>query len=214
MPTFRCSAGHEAVLVFADEQVRHRCPTCGVDVYKYRDAVPESDTPASVPAEPAAAKRRVLALDPKQKRIAIGALCLVAAAAVMLQRQQSAPSVGVAPSRGSVIPAAVAAAPAPAPAPAKPAVAAAVPAAVAITDFSAVATDAGTVKVTFSLTNGAGAPNDYPALAVHWHGAPGADHVIGKDSYAHPPLPFVTADVILELERPQGATGLDVKLAY
>lgn len=212
MPTFRCSAGHEAALVFGDEQVRHRCPTCGVDVYKYRDAVLDGDSPADAAAEAPAAPRRRLALDPKQMRIAIGALCLVGAAALLLQ-QRSAPPAVPPSSTGPVIPpasgVATATATAAAPATAKPA-----PAAVTITDFSAVATDAGTVKAAFRLTNGAGAPNDYPALAVHWHGAPGADHVIGKDSYAHPPLPFTTADVILELERPQGATGMDVRLAY
>jgi hypothetical protein len=88
------------------------------------------------------------------------------------------------------------------------------PAAVSITHFKAIATDPGVVRVGFRLTNAGGVSNGYPGLAVHWHGVQGADQLIGKDSYAHPPLPFTATDVTLDLARPQGATGIDVRITY
>ncbi|MFS2023497.1 hypothetical protein [Massilia sp. CT11-137] len=205
MPTFRCSAGHEAAIVFSDEQVRHACPACGVDVYKYRDAVLDDDGPGeTIDATPDAA-RPGPAWHAQRMCIAIGGTVLVAVAGLaLLQRPGSRAAVPA--SAGPVIPVATA--------PAAPARAADAGAdAVTITGFSAVATAAGTVKIAFRLTNRSGAARAYPALAVHWHDAPGADTVIGGDAYAHPPLPFTTADVALELERPAGATGIDVALA-
>jgi hypothetical protein len=207
MPTFRCSAGHEAVIVFSDEQVRHACPACGVDVYKYRDAVLDDDVPGETVDVASEATRSGPAPRAQRMRIAIGGAVLVAVAAFALLQRPDAPA-AVATSAGSVIPVATA-----------PRVPARVPAAdagadaVAITGFSAVATATGTVKIAFRLTNRSDAARVYPALAVHWHDAPGADTVIGRDAYAHPPLPFTTADVALELERPPGATGIDVELA-
>jgi hypothetical protein len=85
---------------------------------------------------------------------------------------------------------------------------------VAIADFKATADDSGAVKVAFRLTNRAAPKNDYPSLAIHWQGVSGADQLIRSDAYAHPALPFVAADVTLELARPPGATGIDVKIVY
>lgn len=204
MSTFRCSAGHLANLTFGAEQVRHPCPACGIDVYKFRDAVHEDDVPAVVAADEVPARSGArLPLDVRHARAAVGGVVLIAAAAVfMLYRPAAVPP---APSSAPVIPIA------PRPAPAAPR---GNPADVSISGFAATATAAGTVKASFRLVNREGAPNDYPALAVHWHGVPAADQLIRKDAYAHPPLPFTTTDVMLELARPQGATGMDVEIVY
>lgn len=204
MSTFRCSAGHQSALAFGGEQVSLPCPACGVDVYKFRDAVlDEAGPPPAAAADHRPTSRRfALSLDRREVRVAIGGGVLLVAAGLMLtvMRSQPAPSsVWSAP----VIPIAAAVA-APAPNPEE----------VSITDFNATRTDAGTVRVSFRLTNRGGAANGYPNLAVRWHGVSGADQLIRNDAYAHPPLPFTTADVVLELARPGDATGIDVKILY
>lgn len=202
MPSFRCSSGHQVALAFGDEHVRLPCSTCGVDVYKFRDAVIEDDAPvaASTSGEPAAGSERP-SLSLTQVRVAIAGAVFAIGAAWFAWRQPAASP--AAAGHGPVIPIAAA-----------PKAVSANPSAVSITHFSAVPTDAGVVKVSFRLANAGGAANDYPGLAVHWHGVPDADQLIGKDSYAHPSLPFTTADVALELARPKGATGIDVKITY
>jgi hypothetical protein len=219
MSTFRCSAGHLASFAFADEQVRQPCPTCGVDVYKFRDAVLEDEGLASAVSEASSPPRqRSLLGDTKRARAAAGGACIVALVAVfMLQRS---PAAVVPVTSGPVIPLetastkpAVTFKPAAAPTPIAPAASPRLDD-VSITNLSAVPLDDGTVNVSFRLSNRAGTANDYPSLALHWHGAPEADQLITKDAYVHPPLPFTSAEVRLELTRPATATGIDVKLAY
>lgn len=203
MSTFRCSAGHKSALAFGGEEVSLPCPTCGVDVYKFRDAVLDDDEPPPAATDPRPTSRRLaLSLDRREVRVAIGGGVILAAAwlALTFMRPQTvAPSLSSAP----VIPIAAAVAPR-APNPEE----------VSITDFNAARTDADTVRVSFRLTNRGGTANGYPNLAVRWHGVPGGDQVIRHDAYAHPPLPFTTADVALELARPGNATGIDVKILY
>jgi len=202
MSNFRCSAGHQSALIFAGEQVSLPCPTCGVDVYKFRDAVLDEGSSPSGPAERPAARKRAWSLEIRREmRVALGAgIVVLVAAAFFVRRPAPAPVVA---SNTPVLPV-VAPPKAPAPKPED----------VSITDFSATASDSGIVKVSFRLNNRAGNDNDYPGLAIRWHGASGADQLIRSDAYAHPSLPFTTADVTLELARPQGATGIDVKVAY
>jgi hypothetical protein len=203
MSTHRCSAGHLASIAFGDEQLRQPCPVCGVDVYKFRDVAPEQDDLVSTIAEEPAPRRIGMpVLDAKQKRLAAGGLALIAAAAFLVFHHQSVTPVPV--SSSAVLPLAVQAS--------RPITTD--PSAVSITNFSAAPTDSGTVKVSLKLNNKPGVANDYPTLAVHWHDAPGADQLISKDAYSHPPLPFTTADVTLEFARPAGATGIDVKISY
>jgi hypothetical protein len=204
MSTFRCSAGHFADLTFGAEQVRHPCPACGIDVYKFRDAVHEDDVPAAAASNEVSARSRArLPLDVWHARAAVvGAVLISAGALFVLYRPAAVPP---APSSAPVIPIA----PRPAPAAAR-----GNPADVSISGFAATVTGAGTVKASFRLVNRKGAPNDYPALAVHWHGVPAADQLIRKNAYAHPPIPFTTTDVTLELAHPQGATGMDVEIVY
>jgi hypothetical protein len=203
MSTFRCSAGHQSALAFGGEEVSLPCPTCGVDVYKFRDAVLDDDGPPPAARDPRPTSRRfALSLDRREVRVAIVGVVLLAAAALtlkVLRPQPAAPSLSSAP----VIPISAAAAPR-APNPEE----------VSITDFNAARTDADTVRVSFRLTNRGGTANGYPNLAVRWHGVPGGDQLIRNDAYAHPPLPFTTADVSLELARPGNATGIDVKILY
>jgi len=203
MSTFRCSAGHQSALAFGGEEVSLPCPTCGVDVYKFRDAVLDDDGPPPAATDPRPTSRRLaLSLDRREVRVAIGGGVILAAAWLALRvmhPQPAAPSMSSAP----VIPIAAAAAPQ-APNPEE----------VSITDFNAARTDADTVRVSFRLTNRGGTANGYPNLAVRWHGVPDGDQVIRNDAYAHPPLPFTTADVALELARPGNATGIDVKILY
>lgn len=201
MSPFRCSGGHLVQLGFGDDQVRLPCPTCGVDVYKFRDLVMEDEAPVAAADEmPLPAKARP-SLKSQRLYAALGGLLLLAGAAfVVLHRPATAPA---AANHGSVLPIAAASKAAPAD-----------PSAVSITNFTAAATESGAVRIAFKLTNRIGVPNDYPGLAVHWHGVSGADQLIGKDSYAHPPLPFTATDVTLELARPQGATGIDVSITY
>lgn len=200
MAPFRCSAGHRVELTFEGDGFRLPCPTCGVEVYKFRDG--ESEEPVS-PAEPA---DQHLAWDKLVHRsrhglIVIGGLALVTVIAYLTLHQAVPVPAGI--SRGPVIPVGATAHPTPADG-----------AAASITHFSAAPTGSGAVTVSFRLTNAGGRSNDYPGLAVHWHGAPDADRLIGRDSYAHPPLPFTAANVTLELARPQGATGIDVTISY
>jgi hypothetical protein len=203
MSTFRCSAGHQSALAFGGEEVSLPCPTCGVDVYKFRDAVLDDDGPPPAATDPRPTSRRLaLSLDRREVRVAIGGGVILAAAwlaLTVMHPQPAAPSL----SSASVIPIAAAAAPQ-APNPEE----------VSITDFNAARTDADTVRVSFRLTNRGGTANGYPNLAVRWHGVPDGDQVIRNDAYAHPPLPFTTADVALELARPGNATGIDVKILY
>jgi hypothetical protein len=204
MSTFRCSAGHQSALTFSGEQVSLPCPTCGTDVYKFRDAVlhDEGLSPvADAAGAPAAGKKRWSLEIRREMRVALGGgVLLLVAAAFFVKRPAQAP---VAASNTPVLPA-VAVRKAPPPKPED----------VSISDFSATANDAGVVKVSFRLNNRPGNDNDYPGLVIHWHGVGGADQLIRRDAYAHPSLPFTTADVTLELARPQGATGIDVKVAY
>jgi hypothetical protein len=200
MSTFRCAAGHPATLVFEDDQLRHPCPTCGIDVYRFRDAVPDEDGPAAtVVTALAAPGRAILPLGVRHVRLAAGtAVVLAMGTAFVLARPDAAPPV----SPGPVVPTA---------GPASKA--APDPAAVSIARLTAVATGLGTVQLHFRLTNRNGA-NDYPGLAVRWHGLPDGERLIARDAYPHPPLPFTTADVTLELPRPRGATGIDIRIAY
>jgi hypothetical protein len=202
MSRFRCSAGHLVQLAFGDEHVRLPCPTCSVDVYKFRDVVMEDEASVGAPPDASVLSSRTgLTLRAKHVCAAVGAVVLLVGAAYFaLHRPGASPAAG---SQGPVIPI-----------PAAPKTAPADPSAVSISNFNAAPTDSGAVKVSFRLTNAGGASNDYPGLAVHWHGVRDADQLIGKDSYAHPPLPFTTTDVVLELARPQGATGIDVKITY
>lgn len=223
MSNFRCSAGHLVALSFAEKQLRAPCPDCGVDIFKFRDVVhSDEDSVAAPVAAEAGGKAHAFRLNAKQTRIAIGGGVILLAGALFLSRggHIAAPAQPVSP--GPVIPvgpvASVAPSRSPAPAqsnaPTAPAVHSSKGADVAITHFSATPTDAGAIKVTFNLENRGDPQSDYPALAIHWHGAPEADQVVGKDAYAHPPLPFSTTSVTLELARPQTATGIDVTLAY
>lgn len=215
MSNFCCSAGHMAPITFGPEDVRRPCPTCGVDVYKFRDAVLEEElAPGAVAASTAVPEQgKRLWHQLRSPRGAACALLLLGATVLLATRHGPHPAI----TAGSVIPVAPTGAAAPA-ASASPSAAAATaagdPDAISITNFHAVETDSTTVKLTFQLTNREGKPNDYPALLVHWHGIANAHQVIRRDSYAHPPLPFKTADVELDLARPQGATGIDVKIAY
>lgn len=223
MSNFRCSAGHLVALSFAEKQLRVPCPDCGVDIYKFRDVVHgDEDTAQSVVAPEGGAKSKTYRLNTKQTRIAIGGGVILLAAALFLSRSANNTSPAQPVSPGAVIPVgSVASAAASRPAPPVRVNGAATPAAhpskgadVAIAHLSAVPTEAGAIKVTFNLENRGDPQSDYPALAIHWHGAPEADQVVGKDAYAHPPLPFSTTGVTLELARPQAATGIDVTLAY
>jgi hypothetical protein len=214
MSNFRCSAGHMATLAFGPEEVRRPCPACGVDVYKFRDAVLDEElAPTSVDApSPGPEQGKPLWRYPRHLRdprvLACG-LLVAGVAMLLIWRHVLAPPPAITP--GPVIPVAAAGTPLPA---AAPEAARGDPDDVSITDFHAIETDSSTVKLTFRLTNRGNTPNDYPALLVHWHGIANAHQVFRKDSYAHPPLPFKTADVDLVLARPAGATGIDVKIAY
>lgn len=204
MSTFRCSAGHPSALTFAGEQVSLPCPTCGTDVYKFRDAVLDDEGVAPTAAAthaPEARKRPWALAIRREMRVALGAGVLLLIAAAFFARRPA--PVTVAASSTPVLPSVAVQ---------KPPVSK--PQDVSITDFSATANDAGVVKVSFRLNNRPGNDNDYPGLAIRWHGVNGADQLIRNDAYAHPSLPFTTADVTLELARPQGATGIDVKVAY
>lgn len=203
MSIFRCSAGHQSTLAFEGEQVSLPCPTCGTDVYKFRDAVlVDEGLPPVVDAAggPAADGRRWSFEIRKEMRFALGGgmLLFLAAAFVVKRPPQPTGTASAAP----VLPVV-----APGKAPALK------PEDVSISDFTATANDDGVVKLSFRLNNRPGNDNDYPGLAVRWHGV-AADRLIRNDAYAHPPLPFTTANVTLELARPQGATGIDVKIAY
>jgi len=204
MSIFRCSAGHQSALAFGGEQVSLPCPTCGVDVYKFRDAAldDEGPLPAALTDRLPTSRRFALSLDRREVRVAIGGGVLLAAAWLVfaVMRPQPTPS---SLSSAPVIPIAAAVAPR-APNPEE----------VSITDFNAVTTGEGTVRVSFRLTNRGGAANGYPNLAVRWHGVPRGGQLIRNDAYAHPPLPFTTAEVALELARPGAATGIDVKILY
>lgn len=223
MSNFRCSAGHLVALSFPEKQLRVPCPDCGVDIYKFRDVVHgDEDIAHSAVAPEGEAKPQAYRLNPKQTLIAIGGGVILLAAALFLSRsaQNTSPAQSVSP--GAVIPVGPAtgaaasqpALPAPPSGSAAPAARPSKGADVAIAHFSAVPTEAGAIKVTFTLENRGDPQSDYPALAIHWHGAPEADQVVGKDAYAHPPRPFSTTGVTLELARPQAATGIDVTLAY
>lgn len=203
MSTFRCSAGHQSALTFSGEQVSLPCPTCSTDVYKFRDAVLHDEgLPPVAGAEcaPAAGKKRWLLGIRREMRLALGGVLLLVGAAFFVKRPAQTP---VAASNTAVLPS-VAVRKTPPPKPED----------VSISDFSATAKDDGIVKVSFRLNNRSGNDNDYPGLAIHWHRVGGADQLIHRDAYAHPSLPFITADVTLELARPQGATGIDVKVTY
>jgi hypothetical protein len=202
MSPFRCPSGHRVQLAFGDDQLRLPCPSCGADVYKFRDAVMQDDAP--VPADagerpvPDAARG---SLRKRKAPVVIGSVPLIVVA-VLFTWHRAVPQRAAA-GQDTVIPIETGSA-----------AATATPSSVSITNFSATPTDAGVVKVSFRLTNAGGARNDYPGLIVHWHGVPDADQRIARDSYAHPPLPFTSTDVRLELVRPQGSTGIDVSIAY
>ena len=219
MPTFRCSAGHLAILSFDGEQISLPCPTCDTDVYKFRDAVivDEGPAPAVDAVQTPTGRAASFSFDRRHLRVAIGAGVLLLAVGAFMSRRPSAPVTAV--SASPVLPVAAATRsaeshtmqqqpPATAPRPAPR------PEDVTIADFKATADESGIVKVAFRLTNREGSQKDYPALAIHWQGVSGADQVIRNDAYAHPALPFTATDVTLELARPQGATGIDVKIVY
>lgn len=209
MLTYRCSAGHAFPYTFVGEQVRHPCPTCGVDVYKFRDRPIEDDETPSLAVEDSASSLNLAVLLKSRQALfaAAGTVVLAAAVAWAIHRPTSS---ALPVSQGAVIPAVAVQTSGAASKPASTGNAADV----SITNFKAVPTDAGTVQVSLSLTNRPGSGNDYPNLVVHWHGITSPDQVIGRDAYNHPALPFINADVTLELELPSGATGLDIKIAY
>jgi len=200
MSPFRCPSGHRVQLAFGDEQVRLPCPMCGIDVYRFRDAVMEEDAPGMPDtSERSGPDMPRMSLKVKHLPVAIGSIVVIVAGVLFAWHRPVAPS--TAASRGPVIPVNAVPGPGPANLPA-----------VSITNFSATPTGSGVVKVSFRLTNANHVPSDYPGLTVHWHGVPDADQRIGKDAYAHPPPPFTSTDVKLELARPQGATGIDVNI--
>jgi hypothetical protein len=212
MPKFRCSVGHMATLAFGPEDFRRPCPTCGVDVYKFRDAVLEDDpAPTAVGVAATAPERGKPLWDYlrhlREPRVLACGLLLAGVVALLIGRHVFAPPPAITP--GPVIPVASTGTSSPA-----VPVARGNPDDVSITNFHALETDSNTVRLSFRLTNRGNTPDDYPALLVHWHGIANAHQVFRKDSYAHPPLPFKTADVELELARPEGASGIDVKIAY
>ena len=200
MSPFRCPSGHRVELAFGNEQVRLPCPACGLDVYRFRDALDVEDAPGLAGAgEPAGPDKPHLPLDAKRLAITIGGGVFAVAGLLFAWYWPAVPP--AAAGQGTVIP--VKAVPGPAPAD---------PSAVSITNFSATPTGSGGVNVSFRLANSSHTPRDYPGFIVHWHGVPEADQQVGKDAYAHPPLPFTSTDVRLELARPLGATGVDVKI--
>jgi hypothetical protein len=207
MSTYRCSAGHAFRYTFVGEEVRRPCPTCGVDVFKFRDRPIDEDEPAAEPQAAAPALNLAALLKSRKAVTGVAGFVVLAVVAAWLMHRTTSVTSPVSP--GAVIPVA-AAAPAGAPPAPKPTAAADV----AITSFKAAPTGAGTVKVDLHLDNRPGNGNDYPDLAVRWRGTAAAGQRIGRNSYAHPPLPFTSADVTLELEVPEGATGIDVTIAY
>jgi hypothetical protein len=213
MSSFRCSNGHLVTLAFEEGQLNRACPDCGVEVYKFRDICTPEDSPIpehqAQPFEHGSWLRRQAG----RAGIAAGSIAILAGVAAWALREP--PSKPVAVSAGSIVPV-INPTPSITLAPASN-----VPTqdktpligAVAITQFSAVPTDAGSVRVTFQLTNTGRASAEYPALAIHWPGAEHADTVIASSAYSHPPLPFKATEVALELSRPEGATGIEVKLS-
>lgn len=227
MPNFRCSTGHTVSLVFGPENIRQSCPMCGVDVYKFRDAVLEEElmpaTAGAAPQAPEQAKaiRRYLRL---AGALSCGVLAAGAGVVLIGMREHTAPP---ARPQGPVIPIVSTRTSLPAalstslpgvrtktPAPTVTSSAKGDPDNVSITNFHAIETDSNTVQLRFRLTNRGNTPNPYPALLLHWHGIANAHQVFRNDSYAHPPLPFRAADIELVLARPDGANGVDVKIAY
>lgn len=201
MSRFHCSAGHRIELAFGDEQIRSLCPECGVDVYKYRDAVLDDDiVEDSSPATtlPPARTGRYFGL---RALIFTGVGVLLIGAVYCTQRWAPAPTAPAPHDLLIPLPAAFIAPPRD-------------PSGVSISNFSALPAGDDSVTMSFRLTNADPVVTEYPGLAVHWHGAAHADQLIASDAYAHPPVPFTSTDVVLELERPPGATGIDVKLIY
>ncbi|WP_371765558.1 hypothetical protein [Massilia sp.] len=207
-----------ATLSFEGEQISLPCPTCVTDVYKFRDAVivDEGPAPDVETAQPPTGRAPRFSFNRHHLRVAVGAGVLLLAVGAFVSRRSSAPVMAV--STSPVLPLAAPTRSAESQTMQQPPVTAPKlvlrPEDVTIADFKATADESGIVKVAFRLTNREGSQNDYPGLAIHWQGVSGADQVIRNDAYAHPAPPFTATDVTLELARPQGATGIDVKIVY
>lgn len=206
MTTFTCQKGHRHALQFKGDDVSKPCPTCGDKVYRYRDGVDtetgveaQPETPSKVGKEPFSLKRKTI-------YITVAGVIVLFAARIYLEQYNSEakpvqPAQAITAPEQQVVPQG-----SPQPAPA------AIPGAT-ISGMQTEVSETGVVKATFRLTNN-GAMTRYPDLMVSWQGTGGPEQRIGSDDYAHPPLPFTSADVALELARPSGATGIDVRLAY
>jgi hypothetical protein len=196
MGTFRCSAGHVAVLQFDDHVFKQSCPKCGVDVFKfrdlvYKDQVPEVATPdpADAPIEDSGARRRW-----KVPLFALAGLAVLSLGLFVFK-----------------LPAKTTAPATPSPAHTVPEQARSKPSNVRISGFTAVSKGPDKVKLSFRLTNLGGPANVYPSLMIHWQGTGLPGQLMRPDAYPHPKLPFKSTTVRLELTRPAGATGIDVQ---
>src|SRR4051812_3669735 len=82
MGSFRCSAGHVAILQFADNMFKQPCPKCGVDVFKFRDLVYKDKDPAHSESPDDAANPAAPALDERSHSklflFAVAGLCVLA----------------------------------------------------------------------------------------------------------------------------------------
>lgn len=210
--SFTCSNGHHHPLQFTGDDVSKPCPSCGEKIYRYRDAAGNEIEASSAQSDISKTGKERFSLKRKTIAITLAGVVVLFAARLYLEHrnvesQPVAPVETAALAEPQALPLNVSQ-----PVSAPPASPAQAPAAT-ISGLQTQELQPGIVNVKFRLTN-TGALNRYPDLIVTWQGVSDPQQTISSDAYGHPPLPFSSADVALELAKPPGATGIDVHLKY
>jgi len=204
MNTYRCQEGHNTTIDFGEE-MKKPCPTCGIEVYKFRDhAANEDGAEINVPQHSDATAKIKLG---RNQKIGIGvAVAAMIVCGTVISNNNQKPQENV--STAAVLPIGSSAKTTDNKSFANKI------ADVAITDFKATLVEKDEVKLAFVLSNQNAANNDYPQLNVHWKDSVAPDTAIDRAGYAHPNAKFTRVAVETLLQRPADATGVELSIKY